>query len=298
MKISWPIVPLFLAAACTSSLEVDGGLLSTEAPERQQRPQPVAIFYDQNGEPNLTFFSASVTATISGAIPTLNRPDLYGSRTFTETFSWQTGQDWDVTLSFSTNPSPFSGAPAPLYDISSARLNFATRVSDFRLRSGGQLPLPPASVTVFVPGGTSTQVPSPSPMPTAAAHPGAAPSPAENRSGFTQSRVVSPAGSARTLAQLRARFTETRIGQRSVFRRAVGDFATEITYDHDEGLIVSSVAEVKGRRASTTSFVYADSLGLKLLRSERTVFYDANGRETYRTSRMLSNIQLETEGGS
>lgn len=287
--IRWAVA-LTIVTACTGS----------DQPGEPTRPSPphsppaaIPVFYDGNGNPNVTYVSMNTQQITTVGSATIERR-------FFEEYVWLSQvQRWEHRKTFSDADKPFHGTAVPGHDVGFAKVAFGVSNAAVRNRTGVDIPVPMTIPSMaFVPEGPvpaplpSVPVSTPTLSPTALAR--AKRTDAEHQAAAVDAFVAAEAGSQRRLESLRRGFSERRDGRgKHFFTRTEGAITVDIVFDSLLGGVVEETTTEGGVRRASTAFKY-DRVGSLDVLSEKTLeIFDGTGRSFSRLRSVYSDLVVK-----
>ncbi|MDX2059505.1 MAG: hypothetical protein SFV24_16965 [Gemmatimonadales bacterium] len=288
--VRWAIT-LTILTACT------GG----DQPGEPTRPNPpnsapaaIPVFYDGNGNPNVTYVSMNTLQFTTVSSATIERR-------FFEEYVWLPQvHRWEHRKTFSDADKPFHGTATPGHDVGFAKVAFGVSNAVVRNRTGVDIPVPMAIPSMaFVPEGP---VPAPPPLSASMRTPTLSPTtiaraqrtPEEYQASAADAFVAAEAGSHRRLESLRRGFSERRDGRGlHFFTRTEGMITVDIVFDSLLGGVVEETTTEGGVRRASTAFKY-DRVGSLDVLSEKTLeIFDRTGGVLSRLRSVYSDLVVK-----
>lgn len=212
----------------------------------------------------------------------LDGPDVNLEQTYNEQHTWQ-GDAYDATLAFPSPDLPFGSDYPPEHDVGQVYVNTEGEPFVYS-RAGTPLVISSEEEAMFAsflkgpaPAGASTG--------TAAAK--------RDRREPVDRLLVTPAGSARTLARLRENFAEAH-GPGGVLRfsRNEGQASVQYTFDPRTGVVTGSTTSMPGGLEAQTVRHYVAAGRVRVLTEERTTIRDPQGRTLAQFAMRYRNLSI------
>ncbi|MCC7134636.1 MAG: hypothetical protein IT352_18400 [Gemmatimonadales bacterium] len=254
------------------------------------RPATLPVFYDPNGNPNVTYVSMNtqLLTTFNG---------LTIERRYVEEYLWMAAvQRWEHKMTFALADKPFVGSHLPGKDISYTRLAIGVASPTIQTRAGPVLTTPATIPSLaFLPAAPqATKASTASVVPPLRFERSTSSSTFDARASAVDAFVASASASSRRLAELRKDFSETKDHNgRYVFTRRLGRVAVQIVFDSTLGGIVSESTSENDVVRAVTTFEYDGFDGLSTVSSKRTVVRNQQGKELSRVEARFSNLSVK-----
>ncbi len=277
------VAALTIATACTGSDELGE---PTRHSSPNTAPAAIPVFYDGNGNPNVTYVALNTQL-----LSTFNGYTI--ERRYLEEYSWLSSPHvWDHQMTFALPDKPFTGTASAGRDIAYARTALTFAQSIVRNRAGVNLTVPSTQPPItFRPLGP---IAGPPRGPAAVIDDRPQPTARDARAAVVSSFAPSPAISSFELEKLRRTFTERRDARgRHVFNRRVGLIEAEIVFDSLLGAVTEERTFENGKLRAETQYQFTNTSGFDVLSRRVTTLFDDNGRVEMASTANYSNLVMK-----